>query len=151
MKMPNGEALSLFPGGKNGVIERMNSMVKDVLSSKSEDSQFVQWFAEEFSLKEGEFECLRKGKKRIDFEFFEKVKEALNISMHDVLGPPSFNDGEKEYWSKQLKINPMVLAAPAGDSKGEESVQKENRIDKKEIELRFYVRLRAISALLGNK
>lgn len=147
--MPNEKALSLFfPKGEADVIEKMTSVIKNALSAK--DSEFRKWFAEEFELKEERVESLMSGNNHVDFPFFEKVKEALDISIHDVLGKPSFRDGEKGHWIEQMKLNPMVLGAPAGKSNTENSIQEENHTTK-DMELFFYVRLRAISELLGNK
>lgn len=145
--MAGSNALSLFPGRKDGVLERMRTKVKKTLSNK--DPQFLKWFAEEFDLTEHRVESLISGNDHVDFHFFEKVKEALDISIHDVLGKPFFRDGEKDDWSKQLKLNPMVLGAPAGKSNAEKSIQKEDQV-RKDRELKLYVRLRAISELLGN-
>jgi len=66
------------------------------------------------------------------------------------LGQASFHDGEKNYWNDQMKINPMVLTAPVREPKGNESNPKERRIEE-DIELRFYVCLRAINELVRNK
>lgn len=147
-EMPKREALLLYHRkGKAGIIKKMASMVGKALSNK--DTEFLEWFAEEFELEKEEIEDLKACKKPIDFHFFENVQESLDISTHNVLGEPYFNDGEKRYWSEQLKINPMVLGAPTGDQEEGECPQGRRKIDK-EIELRFYVRLRAISELLGN-
>ena len=143
-KMPNEKALSLFKGGEKGVISRMTLRVKTILSNK--DDRFLKWFAKEFGLKPNEMKCLKEGKKSIDFRFFEKVQEALDISIHDVLGAPVLRDGEKKRWRDQLRINPMVLAAPGKEPGGEESYHTKE--EREAAELGFYVRLRAINELV---
>ena len=136
------KAISLFPKGKDGIIGRMNSTVSEVLSKK--DSEFCKCFAEEFELDKNTIDCLKKGTANIDFKFFEKIKGALGLSIHEVLGQPSYSDKEKEYWSKQCEVIPMALTAP---SKEPGYVRPTKRAD---VELCFYLRRRAIHELVWN-
>jgi hypothetical protein len=140
--MPNHTALSLFPKGKAGVIQRMTSGVRVALSKKG--PKFRKWFAEEFELENDRVNRLARGEESVDFEFFEKVKGPLGLSTHKVLGNPSFTDArEKEYWSKEREVMPMVLTAPAMEP-GPHKPRKQHD----DIELYFYLRRRAIHELV---
>ena len=135
------KALFLFPGGKDGVLRRMTSNVSRVLSKKG--PKFCSLFAEEFGLGKDRIKRLKKGEEPLDFKFFEVVKGALGISLHEVLGQPKFkDDAQKEYWSKQREVMPMALSAPAK----EPSARKRRTID--DAELRFYLRRRAVHELV---
>ena len=144
-EMPKRDVLSLYnPKGKTGIEKKIASMIAQALSQKDDD--FLEWFAEEFELENDKLESIKVGKEPIDFQFFGKVKESLDLSIHDLLQKPSYN-GERDYWKKQLVANPMLLAAPTGaQEEANILTQKENWNE--DIELQFYVRLRAISALL---
>lgn len=142
--MPNIKALSLFSKDGKGVLQRMTVEVKNALSNK--DEKFLRWFEEETGLTKNDVERLKKGHQEIDFQLFEQVKEVLGLSICEILGQPSFNDGERGYWSKQQNMMPMVLTAPVKEPANTRSVRGKND-DAEKRELRFYVRRRAIHEL----
>ena len=143
-KMPKRNALSLFPNGKEGVLERMNKKVSKVLCKKN--PKFCRCFAEEFDLDTKEIKKLKQGTFNVDFKFFEKIKGALGLSLHDILGKPKFrNENEKVFWSKQCQVMPMALTAPSKEP-GHSTPQQQGD----DIELNFYLRRRAVHELVWN-
>ena len=139
-EMPESDALSVFsPKGKAGVMERMRSKISNALSDKKPD--FLKRFAKEFKLNKSKLKRLQDGTEPVDYHFFEKAQEVLDISINDILGQPSFTAKQKKYWSEELKRMPMALAGPARERAASTSVQRKSN---KGTELIFYVRRRAI-------
>ena len=143
--MSNKKAIFLFSEeGIAGVLNKMALMVAKSLSDKvNNEPKFIEWFAEEFGLKKDKIKRLQEGKEKINFHFFEQIKGALGLSIHQVLGEPSLSEDETPYWKKQKEINPMVLTAPVKGSRNNRFVKKEHD----DTELKLYVRLRAIHEL----
>lgn len=152
--MSNKKALSLFDGGKKGVLSRMQGLIQERLSQKN--SSFIKSLAEKTDcmfeeintiVKHRDDEQIEQDHGRLVFKVFMRVESPLNISIHDALGLLSFKNGAKDYWQQQRKIeNPIVFIGRTGKSAVSNINFSQEERDNKELDL--YVRLRAIEELI---
>lgn len=140
-------ALDLY-GGREEVIERMNSLTRQKLRLVSEDyRKYIYAELQEDKGSERFIEFLD-GKRRIDFEIFDMFKDSyLDMDINEILGKPDLSDPSvRGYWKHQMRINPMLISGHKSAD-----VRRESPKDLAESELRFYVKLRAISELALDK
>ena len=134
-------ALDLY-GGKKAVLERMELLVRDKLSSISDEyrNHIYEEIREEKN--PDKFIEILDGKKKVDFRTFDMLKDSyLEMNIDDILGKADLDPVIRKYWIAQTKINPMLISANKPD------------IDEKTLEdyvLHSYVQKKAIAELFAD-
>lgn len=132
------DVLDLY-GGRKAVLDRMEFLTRQKLNSISEEERKYIYEELQESKDSSKFIEFLNKKRKIDFKTFDMFKNSyLEMEIDEVLGEPCFkNQKIKSYWLNQIKENPMLLG---GSSKSHSR--------NKNLELKFYVKLRAIGELI---
>lgn len=135
-------ALDLF-GGRGAVVKKMSSILKRDLVGimKLDEGDRIRWFEEAGfdtpELRDKVYRVIR-GQKE-DCYTIRMIGESLGIDIDDAFDKPKFTAESRLYWLSQITENPMVIGGNPPKNSGK------NNLGYQKAELRFYVKLRAIS------
>ena len=132
------DVLDLY-GGRKVVLDKMEFLTRQKLSSISKEHRKYIYEEIQENKDPSKFIEFLNGKRKIDFKTFDMFKSSyLEMEIDEVLGEPCFkNQKIKSYWLNQIKENPMLLGGPS-----------KSHSRNKNLELKFYVKLRAIGELV---
>jgi len=140
----NLKAKKLFGKDDKGIEEHFTKVVKERLRSVSpKDREILEKM---LMLKEGLLSALSENGRKLDIGLFDKISNALGISLFEAFGKPHWPEDETkkrealEYWRQKQKKEPIVPVAACGQDI--ESDQQEELVP-----LDVYVTFRAANEL----
>ena len=128
-------AIDLF-GGETRVVRQMTDMIREGLASKTVKE--LGAMERLVHVAERTLVDVATSNRDVDYVLFETIAPLLKLSIHDVLGAPRFDAGEREVWEKEQQDSPMVVVG---------LMQGEGRSADVTVPLEMYVTLRAVEEL----